>query len=652
MRLRCQDGPERRFRRSGRLVRWPVRRGAWCRAALLAALAASFVGCRAQDHRHRSDQAAYDIITEKRLASLGRDEPFTIETPAETLRRRLMLDQQLPFSTEASLGSKDVEPIKQWPDDEYLERPDTGDELVDALATDDVLTISLTDALQIAAHESREYQVEKESVFETALQLDLQRDDFRRTWTGVIEGKYQVDLEQEVALDDKGHTDRQPVGGLEYGGILGFSQKLRNGLSFTAQIGLDLVGLLTQDRAFSRGVYADASISIPLMRGAGEFVVTEPLTQAERNVVYAIYEFERFKRQFVVSIADEYLSVLRQLDSVQNARDNYEQLIIVTRRARSLAEAGELSEIDVDQSRQNELRARNQWISALEAYKRQLDSFKLTLGLPADAEIELQREELDTIRQSHSDLIAPLQTSDEGEVPPADAAVEFPPPGQGDPGPLELDRDVALRVALENRLDLRVAIGKIFDTQRKVAVAADQLRADVTLLGSGAAGAQRSLASVHQDDSILRPDEGSYSVLLTLDLPFERTRERVTYRGTLIDFEAAVRNVQASEDQIKLEISNGLSRLLEGRESILIQAQAVKVARRRVESTREFLEAGRAEIRDVLEAQDALVTAQNALTSALINYRVNELALQRDLGVLIVDHRGLWQEYDPAAEDD
>jgi outer membrane protein TolC len=60
-----------------------------------------------------------------------------------------------------------------------------------------------------------------------------------------------------------------------------------------------------------------------------------------------------------------------------------------------------------------------------------------------------------------------------------------------------------------------------------------------------------------------------------------------------------------------------------------------------------FLEAGRAEIRDVLESQEALVSAQNALTAALVNYRVGELALQRDLGVLALNEEGLWQEYTP-----
>jgi outer membrane protein TolC len=64
-----------------------------------------------------------------------------------------------------------------------------------------------------------------------------------------------------------------------------------------------------------------------------------------------------------------------------------------------------------------------------------------------------------------------------------------------------------------------------------------------------------------------------------------------------------------------------------------------------------FLEAGRAEIRDLLEAQEALISAQNALTAALVTYRVGELALQRDLGLLEVDHEGVWQEFAPRDEE-
>ena len=51
-------------------------------------------------------------------------------------------------------------------------------------------------------------------------------------------------------------------------------------------------------------------------------------------------------------------------------------------------------------------------------------------------------------------------------------------------------------------------------------------------------------------------------------------------------------------------------------------------------------------MRDVLEAQNALLSAQNSMISALVSYRLRELELQRDLGVLNVTADGQWKETD------
>jgi len=85
--------------------------------------------------------------------------------------------------------------------------------------------------------------------------------------------------------------------------------------------------------------------------------------------------------------------------------------------------------------------------------------------------------------------------------------------------------------------------------------------------------------------------------------------------------------------------------MLQTRESVRIQLEAVRLARDRVASTNLFLEAGRVQVRDVLDAQDSYLSAQNALTAAFVSYRIAELELQRDMGVLQVDAKGLWTEY-------
>jgi outer membrane protein TolC len=127
-------------------------------------------------------------------------------------------------------------------------------------------------------------------------------------------------------------------------------------------------------------------------------------------------------------------------------------------------------------------------------------------------------------------------------------------------------------------------------------------------------------------------------------LPFERTTEAVAYRLSYVALESAVRQMQALEDAIKLAVLNRLRELREARESLRIQSISVDLARRRVRGANLNLEAGRVEIRDLLEAQEDLLSAQNGQTAAAVDFRVAQLALQRDLGVLQVDTRGLWRE--------
>ena len=506
----------------------------------------------------------------------------------------------------------------------------------------DAPMITLVEALQIAASNSRNYQSQKETVYQSALRLDLERDAFRNTWTGMVDTLVSANINGNTETSGIANTDSLRV-----------SRQFKNGAEFTGLLAVDLVKLLSGSREGSTGLSLDTSLSIPLLRGSSKFIVTEPLTQAERDVVYAIYTFERFKRTFAVQIASDYLSVLQQFDRVDNAVENYERVVTSTRRARRLADAGRLPEIQVDQSLQDELRARNSWISAVQAAETTLDRFKNTLGLPTDARIQLDASEFDVLLASerYARYLNPQSTQDNEDRPEADDPVILDRPSMEDAGPLEINEDDAIIIALMNRLDLRVAVGNIVDAQRGVAVAADNLRADVTLLGSASLGESRSVGSATADDAQIRTDRGFYSLLLGIDLPFERTSERNQYRNSLISYEQMIRRFQDLEDGVKLDVRDVLRNLLEAREAIKIQAEAVRVAQRRVDSTNLFLQAGRAEIRDLLEAQNSLNSAQDALTSAVVNYRIGELRLQRDLGVLEVDNSGLWVEFDPSTYD-
>ena len=550
-------------------------------------------GCKSPaEYRQEADKTAYDIIEQKQREAIGNAEDFTIERPSDILRRRLLTEQKLLYSSEASLGTDQLEPIEHWPEKEYPHAGSLSDANI-SIEPNELPKLSLVDVLQIGARNSPDYQSRKEDVFRAALDLDLERNNFRNIFVGQVKSL--------LSTDNSGDTT---VTGTENSATAGVSRVLKSGVDLSTALAVNLANLLTQGGASSLGLKADATVSIPLLRGSGRHIVAEPLTQAERNVVYAIYEFERFKRTFAVNVAKSYLSVLQLMDEVTNAEENYRSSVASARWSRRRADAGRLPEIEVDQAVQSELRARNGWISAQSRYKDRLDAFKSTIGLPTDARINLDRGDLEQLRGRASKLIEEILKEEDSEIaretPPADAPIELVPLSDEDAGPLEIDESLAMQLSLENRLDLRVTIGSVYDAQRQVVVRADALGADLTLLGSTGLGKSRDIEKATSDDAQLRFDKASYSALLTLDLPLERTAERNAYRKSLMDLEQAVRDVQTLEDQTKLSVRSELRTLLESRESLKIQAQSVVVAQRRVRSSNLFLEAGRIQIRDLL----------------------------------------------------
>ncbi len=207
-----------------------------------------------------------------------------------------------------------------------------------------------------------------------------------------------------------------------------------------------------------------------------------------------------------------------------------------------------------------------------------------------------------------------------------------------------------IEIALQRRLDLAIAYGEVVDAQRQTVLAADGLKAGLDLSGGAAWGGSRGALSGGQPDVGLRLGDGSYSGGLALDLPIEATAPRNSFRVSLINLDRAIRATQDLEDRVKLDVLNAIRDLRASAEDLKIQAISIQVAERQVASASAFFQLGRGEIRDLTEAQDDLINAQNAFITSLVDYRVTQLELQRDLGILEVDATGLFEETDLLAE--
>ncbi len=483
--------------------------------------------------------------------------------------------------------------------------------------------------MKIAAANSREYQAKKEDLYKTALDIDLESHAFRTTFSGMMAAA--VNSAAPDGDRDTGYNNQMK---------LGSNKKFNNGTEVASSIAVDLAGMLSGEKDSAWGVIADASIKIPLLRGSGKLVNIESLTQAQRNLVYAVREFEQYKRDFMVGIASDYLGVLLSKRTMINEEENYKRVIISTRRSRRMADAARLSQSDFDQSHQSELSARNSWISARQSYEGVQESFKMKLGLPPDAQVELSDSVLLDLERS----AAVFAKTEMAKYDPGEPGVdpELGVPESVDGGELKEKVEAAIRVAFQNRPDFQTNVDKLEDSQRKVLIAEDALRAEVTLGGSVSVG--DGAGSGMDGNGNFRVNEATVRGLLNIDLPFERRAERDAYRRSLINLEAAVRSYQSAEDSLKEAVRRNVRQLREKREQLKIQYTAVSLAEKRVANNDLLLQAGRAEMRDVLEAQAALVSAQNSLFTAIKGYRDNEMQLLKELGLLDVTMDGEWKE--------
>ena len=537
------------------------------------------VACMTPDKAVKeTDETGTRLATELWQRQTGRNTTFDMQRPADALTLRIAL-------LAAARGEQNV----VFPQIQSVEAK---------VSSNAVMSVSLTDALCLAARNDRRYQRFKEDVFLRALDLDYQQYAFETSFSGMMLALLSGDPDLKKA---SGRTDA------------GFDRKLPNGTDIAGRLAMDVVSLLHDDWrsvAFS----GDLTVTVPLLRGAGRDIVMEPLTQAERNLVYAIWAFERYRQTYAVSVANGYYLVLKYGQQLVNAQENERRLSKNSRRAEMMFKAGRMQRIQVDQARSDLLSAGDSVVSVRQSYEAQLDAFKILIGLPPEGKIEVDNAELSRLeKRMAADALA--STS---------AVADFP------------DEAESCRIALTERYDLSITRSMLEDTARAVKIAADALRADVALNG----GLSMDRKKATGDDGF----DGSETWVggVRAGFPWDRRKERNAFKKQLIALEQAKRLVEEQEDTVKQSVRIGLRNLVAARATYEIQVEAMKVAQLRVSSNNLFLLSGRSVMRDILEAESAMLSARNALCAAVIKWRMSDLELRRDMGVLRISEAGMW----------
>lgn len=443
-----------------------------------------------------------------------------------------------------------------------------------------ILTIPQAAALALACN--RDYQLQKELLYTTTLDMRLIRHTYEMQFFGGGTALYSNDGTNERVVVEPN---------------LGFNRLLATGAAIGTTIGARWADILIGfgDPGWS-GVLGASAIQ-PLLRGSNPRVVREPLTQAEQNALYQIRTVCRSRKLWVVTAISQYYETLELLDMARNAEERVNSLLGLEKRVEKLVDAARLPKEELDQVRQEILRARDALILARKEYERFLDFLKITLGVPPTLEFNLDYQVFETLKS------------------------------KGIPYP-DFSLDEAVEAALIRRLDLTNNADMVIDAQRAVYVAADGLRPGLNVFGGVA----------------LRSDgDKTTGAGVTLDLPLDRVAEQDVYARALVMLNQREREYGLTADTIRMEVREAHRKLLEAAERYQVLSEGVDLAQKRVADTFELLSYARVSSRRVLTAQEHLYDARNEAADALTDYAIATLNFYRDTETLQVRPDGMWE---------
>lgn len=447
---------------------------------------------------------------------------------------------------------------------------------------------TLDDCFNYALGSSRDYKARKEDLYIAALAVTLQRHQFEPR------------LFAQTTVEVAGSGEKSDyASALNVAQTLGVRQRLPYGGEVVASVLAQNVTELRRVVSESQNAEAVLSANVPLLRGAG-LVAQEDLIQAERDLVYEVREFERYRRAFLVQVASSYFNLVNQRAQVLNRLRSVNSYIFIRQRTQALFEAGRprVTLLDVQRAAQSEFQARNDLVNTIEQYELAVDNFKLLLGMPVEDPLDL----------------APQYLS-------------ITPP--------DVTEAVAVALADRLRLDLQTVRDRVDDAKRGVKVAANNMLPDLNLTARAALSSDPNKKSVAVEGEQL-----DYSAGMVLNWPLDKLAERNVYRISQINLERSRRNVELTEDAVAVEVRSSLRRVRQQQYLVSLQRNNIELAQRRKEFADIQFKNGKIDNRDYLDAETALLDAQNRFATAVSSLQTATLQYLRDTDQLRVDAKG------------
>ncbi|MFI4877183.1 MAG: hypothetical protein ACIALR_17645, partial [Blastopirellula sp. JB062] len=176
--------------------------------------------------------------------------------------------------------------------------------------------------------------------------------------------------------------------------------------------------------------------------------------------------------------------------------------------------------------------------------------------------------------------------------------------------------------------------------------------ADLDIVFSG------DLGTVGKNPVKFNSDNGRLRVGLQWDAPVTRLIERNNYREAQIEYERTRRSYYAFRDLVSRGLRDTIRTIDINKINFELRRAAVQVAISQVERTQLRLQEpskpnqaqqqfNSSTARDLINALDSLLSAQNDFLGVAVNYEILRRSLDLDMGTMQLDERGIWVDPGP-----
>ena len=395
----------------------------------------ALIGCHRGYYRRQADAEAQRLILEKSVDPRWNSSSGTIDVDPQSRMFNPFSQDHPPIPPDDAASHQfmhQVDGKEGYPhwhangDTSYVESPAWKSYL--PTNENGQLVLNLERAYQIALIHSPDLQFQRETLYQSALDVSLERFGFD---TQLFSGFNNFLTTQGRLRNGNGRssTTFQSQLGANGGGI-NFQRLGITGTNFAVGLANTILFNFAGNNTQSANSLVNFSVIQPLLRGAGRERILESLTQGERTLLANVRQLERFRRGFYLQVAigrgpgagpnrggnflntpgganfnaGGFVGLLQDQQQIRNQETNVRQLEAVLELFREFFLVERVDAVQLKRFETDVYGEQRNLLNLKTNYQTSLDQFKASLGLPPDVDIIIDDPYLDRFELIGDDI--------------------------------------------------------------------------------------------------------------------------------------------------------------------------------------------------------------------------------------------------------